>query len=159
MNIFIETSIVNNILDLDETPQDPFSKRQKECLEQILEEYSKGTLSLFVNPSVLFQINNTTDEERKSKLLLVFNRFNFHDFTTFVFPLTFPLHFLTKEQNNEIDNICNEHPQLKKDRKMIADVAFNDNIDVLLTTDKDLARQVRRIGLVKFMLPCELVAI
>jgi len=158
MNIFIETSVVNNILDLDEKPQDPFGKSQMVCLGQILERFSKGTISLIVNPSVLLQIKGTKDEERKNALLLVFNRFNFHDFTAFVFPLTFPLHFLTKEQYSEIDQICKEHPGLKKDRKIIADAGFNDKLDVLLTTDKDLAHQVRQVGKVKFMLPCELLA-
>ena len=70
MNIFVETSIVNNILDLNEKRTDLFGKKQMDCLRLILEESSAGKISLFINASVIEQINNTKDEKRRKDILL-----------------------------------------------------------------------------------------
>jgi hypothetical protein len=73
-----------------------------------------------------------------------------------IFPIHFPATFMTTGQSEIIEEICRKHPHLETDRKIMADAAFNEKIDIFLTTDKDLAHQVIRIGKVKFMLPSEL---
>ena len=133
MNIFIETSIVNNILDLNEKRTNLFGKNQTECLRLILEEASTGKVSLFINPSVLEQINNTPDETRKRKLLQKCKGFKFEEFNLTIFPFTFPATFITQEQSAFVDKICKKHPALVRDQKIIADAGFNDKMDVLLS--------------------------
>ena len=44
---------------------------------------------------------------------------------------------------------------MQPDRKILADSAFNKDMDILLTTDRDLA-ELKQFGTVKIMLPKEL---
>ncbi len=43
---------------------------------------------------------------------------------------------LSKEQAEILDKIC-DYPSLRKDKKIIADAAFCESIDILLTTDRN----------------------
>ena len=126
-------------------------------LELILREYvNADKVTLFVNPSVKQQINNTTVEKRRSELLVKFNELHFTELNLTIFPFHFPAQFISDEQATVIQQLCTEHPSLIRDQKIIADAAFDSFIDVLLTTDKNLAHQVCKIGSVKFLLPKEL---
>ena len=158
MNVFIETTIINNILDLEgNRPTNTTWQDNIKYLKLLLDRLvDVGDMTFYVNPTVKWQINNTKDEQRKEGLLANFKEFQFTEFNITYFPFYFPAKFLTKEQSVLIKQLCKEHPALSKDRKIIADAGFNENIDVLLTTDKDLAHQVRQLGKVKFMLPKEL---
>ncbi len=158
MNVFIETSIVNNVLDLEESrPNDTTGQENIKYLELLLSEpVVTGEMIFYTNPSVKWQINNTKDEQRKEGLLTKFKEFQFTEFNLTIFPFHFPATFISKEQSALINELCKEHPALSRDKKIMADAGFNENIDVLLTTDKDLAHQVRQLGKVKFMLPKEL---
>ena len=113
-------------------------------------------MTFYVNPTVKWQINNTKDEQRKEGLLAKFKEFQFTEFNISIFPFYFPVTFISEEQSALIDKLCKDHPALSRDKKIIADAAFNEYIDVLLTTDKNLAHQVCQLGKVKFMLPKEL---
>ena len=158
MNVFVETSIVNNVLDLEEKRQNNLTWQENiKYLKLLLSgPVATGDVIFYVNPSVKWQINNTKVEQRKNGLLAKFEEFQFIEFNLTIFPFHFPATFVTEEQAALVDELCKEHPALFKDNKIIADAAFNDNIDVLLTTDKDLAHQVCQLGKVKFMLPKEL---
>ena len=158
MNVFIETSIVNNVLDLEEKRQNNLTwKENIKYLKLLLSRpVATGDMIFYVNQSVKWQINNTKVKQRKEGLLAKFNEFQFTEFNTTVFPWCFPVTFLSKDQSALLDKLCKEHPALSRDEKIMADAAFNKNIDVLLTTDKDLAHQVCQLGKVKFMLPKEL---
>lgn len=158
MNVFIDTTIVNYVLDIEESrPDDPTWQENVNYLRQLLDgPVTRGDMTFYVNPSVMWQINNTEEQERKATLLAKFKEFQFTEFNVTIFPFHFPAKFITEEQAVLIDKLCEEHPALARDRKIIADAAFSEEIDVLLTTDKDLAHQVCQLGKVKFMLPKEL---
>lgn len=38
-----------------------------------------------------------------------------------------------------LNKVCKSNPELRKDKKIIADLAFCKEIDILLTTDRNLA--------------------
>jgi hypothetical protein len=158
MNVFVDTSIVNNLLDLEEhRAYDSNRQENVKYLKQILKgPVAVGSVTLYVNPSVKQQIDNTEDEKRKAKLLAKCHEFRFTEFNLTIFPFHFPAKFVSLEQTVFIQQLCTEHPGLLKDEKIIADAGFDDNIDVLLTTDKKLAHQVGHVGKVKFLLPKEL---
>lgn len=158
MNVFIETSIVNNLFDLEvRRPDDATGQENTKYLVLLISgPVTNKEMSFYVNPSVKWQINNTKDDQRKEALLAKFMGFQFTEFNVTIFPFYFPAKFISKEQSVLIEQLCREHPALSRDRKIIADAAFNENIDILLTTDRDLAHQVCQLGQVKFMLPKEL---
>lgn len=158
MNVFIETSIVNNVLDLEESrPSDTTGQENSEYLKLLLSgPVATGEMIFYVNPSVRWQINNTKDEQHKEGLLAKLSEFEFTELNLTIFPFHFPAKFISKEQSALIDELCKDHPALFRDKKIIADAAFNEYINVLLTTDKNLAHQVCQLGKVKFMLPKEL---
>ncbi len=158
INIFIDTSIVNNLLDLDKREHnDPTWEKNVRFLKILISgPVMSGEMVLYVNPSVKNQINDMNDIKRKEELLSKFGEFKFEEFNLTIFPFTFPATFIAQEHSDLIETICKEHSKLESDRKIIADAAFNEKIHVLLTTDKNLAHQVRKIGKVRFFLPEEL---
>lgn len=110
----------------------------------------------FVNPTVMSQIQATNNPVRRKALVGIADEFRFTEYKMSIFPFSFPARFLSTEQKNNIRQLCVEHPSLEKDQKILADAAFNENIDVLLTTDDDLPRKVPQIGKVKVMRPKQL---
>ena len=156
MNVFVDTSIVNNLLDLEESNASSLGEQDAKYLRLILKDYvNANKVTLFVNPSVKQQIDNTKDEKRMAELHAKFHELHFTEFNLTIFPFRFPARFISKEQSTFMQQLCAKHPALLKDRKIIADAAFNDRIDILLTTDKEMAHQVRQVGKVKFLLPKE----
>ena len=158
MNVFIDTSIVNCILDIEEDrPEDLIWQQDIKYIKLLLDgPVSRGEITFYVTPTVKWQIENTEDDKRRKGLQTIFEKFQFTEFNITVFPFHFPAKFISEEQGVLIEKICAEHPKLSLDRKIIADSAFDDNIDILLTTDRKLARQVGQIGKVRFMLPRQL---
>ena len=158
INVFVDTSIINNLFDLEQPRDDhPTWTQNVEYIELLLSgPISSGKIVLYVNPSVKQQISNTPDAKRRQELLSRFDELKLEEFNLTRFPFSFPGTFASKEQVDLIDSICIRHPKLERDWKIIGDAAFNDKIDILLTTDKKLAHQVAKIGKVSFMLPKEL---
>lgn len=99
MNVFIDTTIVNYALDIEESrPDDPTWQKNVNYLRHLLGgPVTKGDMTFYVNPSVMWQINNTEDQERKAKLLAMFREFRFTEFNLTVFPFHFPVKFITEE--------------------------------------------------------------
>jgi hypothetical protein len=158
MNVFIDTSIVNYMLELNKPrPNDTTWQDNIKYIEQLINgPVANGDIIFYVNPSVNSQINNTKNKKRKMVLLSKFKEFKFKEFNVTIFPFRFPATFISKKQSTMLNDLCTKHPALSNDRKIIADSAFNKNIDVLLTTDTNLAHQVKHLDGVKFMLPKEL---
>ncbi len=77
MNVFLETSIVNNILDLEEKRQNNLTWQQNmKYLKLLLSKpVATGDMTFYVNPSVKWQINNTKVKQRKNRLLAKFKEF------------------------------------------------------------------------------------
>lgn len=157
MNVFVDNSIVNNLLDLEVNSASGLNVQDAKYLKLILKDYvNTSKVTFIVNPSVKHQIDNTPDKKRRAELQAKFHQLRFTEFNLTPFPFYFPATFISKEQSIFIQQLCTKHPALLKDQKIIADAAFNDSISFLLTTDKDLAHQVCKIGKVKFLLPKEL---
>jgi len=100
MNVFVDTSIVNNLLDLEEHREnDPNWLENVKYLNLILKgSVAAGSVTLYVNPSIKQQIDNTKDEKRKTKLLEKFREFHFTEFNLTIFPFQFPAKFVSEEQ-------------------------------------------------------------
>jgi len=143
MNVFVDTCIINRVLDLEASPSDLKWQEDRRYLQRLVNgPVACGTMTLFVNPSVISQIEATKDPERRNALLSVAKQFKFTEFNMSIFPFTFPVWFLSAAQKAEIQRLCMDHPALANDEKILADSAFNENIDVLLTTDKEVTRKV-----------------
>lgn len=102
MNVFIETSIVNNVLDLEERrPNETTGQENVKYLKLLLSgPVATGDMTFYVNPSVRWQINNTKDEQRKEGLLAKLKEFQFTEFNLTIFPFHFPAKFISKEQSD-----------------------------------------------------------
>jgi len=157
MNVFVDTCIVNRILDLEASPPHSRWQEDREYLRRLLNEpVASGTMKFFINPTVISQIEATRNTERRDALLSAVQQFEFTEFNMTIFPFRFPAKFLSKAQKAEIQQLCLTYPALERDKKILADSALNETIDVLLTTDRDLVRKVPQFGKAKVMLPKQL---
>ena len=153
MNVFLDTSIVNNLLDSDKPTNDLTFRENVKYIELIMKS---PVVVGVVSPTVKQQLENTADSKRRERLISKFNEFHFKEFVGGLeFPLRFPLGFMSKQQEEIIEEVHNKRPALRSDLNIIKDAAFIKEIDVLLTTDKDLAG-LRMIGKVRFLRPKEL---
>lgn len=156
LNVFVDTCIVNRILDLEESrPDREWEEDRKYLMELQSGPVVSGIIKLFVNPSVMRQVKATTVPERREALVNIAKQFKFTEFNMPSFPFSFPARFFSTAQKAKIRQLCLERPYLRKDRKILADSAFNKDMDVLMTTDRDLAK-LQQLGTVKIMLPREL---
>ena len=157
MNVFLDTSIVNRILDLEEMRPDAHWEQDREYLNNLLNgPVSGGSMTFLVNPTVMSQISDTPDFERRRRLSYIAERFRFTEFNMTILPFSLPARFLSEEQKVEIQGICSQYPSLIRDQKILADAAFGEGIDILLTTDRELAHKVPLLGRLKVMLPRDL---
>jgi hypothetical protein len=157
MNIFVDTCTVNRITDLEVSRAED-SKWEEDCkyLKRLSSEpQASGIMKFIYNPSVISEVEATKDTQRRDTLLSTLKRLGFTEFNMTIFPFHFPAQLLSEEQKAEIERLCQKYPALEKDKKILADSAFNETIDVLLTTDRDLSK-VRQLGKIKVMLPKEL---
>ncbi|MCK4735710.1 MAG: hypothetical protein KAT65_24865 [Methanophagales archaeon] len=138
LDIFFDTCIINRILYLDKRKSDAKSEEDREYLDKILNLCAEeGKINFFVNPSVKTEITNTTNKSRREKLLKVCSQYNFNPFNKTILPFSFPATFISDEEVEILNALCEDNPALKKDIKIIADSAFCEEIDVLLTTDRE----------------------
>jgi len=159
LRVFLDTTIVNRILDIEEPSQEgSLYEEDRFFLKKILETRELvQRLELYVNPSVKMEIEATKNDQRREELLKIFNSFKFILFTTTVFPIVFPATFLSEEEKLKLMKLCEANPSLVKDEKIIADAAFCQHIDVLLTTDRrHLANRGVCIEKLKICTPKEL---
>jgi len=142
---------------LEETRPDEHWEQDRAYLNNLLNgPVSGGTMTFLINPTVMSQIRDTPDFERRRRLSSIAERFRFTELNMTIFPFSFPARLLSKEQKDEIQGICSQYPSLIRDQKILADAAFGEGIDVLLTTDRELAHKVRLLGRLKVMLPRDL---
>jgi len=157
VNVFADNCIVNRILDLEESrPDENWEEDRKYLMKLRYGPVASGKIKLFINPSVVSQVEATPDPERRKELMAVAEQFKFIEFNMTIFPFSFPAHFLSTTQKAEIQKLCMQHPALARDEKILADAAFNERIEVLLTTDRDLVGQGAQLGKVRIMLPKQL---
>jgi predicted DNA-binding protein (UPF0278 family) len=154
INIFADTSIINRMCIEEKNDQ---YEEDRTFLSKILNLSIKNThIKIFVNPSVKQEIKSTPDQERREKLLNIFNRFHFTEFNKSIFGktkkgkekgITFPVNFLTLEEKRFCQELKQEMPSLTDDMKIIADALFNKEIDILLSVEHHIHED-----LVKFLL-------
>lgn len=156
VNVFVDTCIVNRVLDLEKSrPDHQWQEDRKYLLELQRGPVASGIIKLFINPSVMSQVKATEEPERREALINIATRFKFTEFNMTIFSFRFPARFLSPAQKAKIQQLCTGHPNLIPDEKILADSAFNEGMDVLLTTDRHLAK-LQQLGTVKIMLPKEL---
>jgi hypothetical protein len=159
INIFLDTNIINRILDIDkEVPDNITYEEDRDFLRKILDISSKNKqIKLYVNPSVKIEIEKTKDAHRREKLLKIFEKHNFIPFNKTIFPFRFPATFVSNKEIKILEALCNKKKGREKDKKIIADSAFCEVIDVLLTTDREhLANGGIKIRHLKIFSPKEL---
>jgi hypothetical protein len=157
MSIFLDTSIANRILDLKETRPDVRWEQDRVYLNKLLKgPVARGAMIFLVNPTVMSQIRDTPDSERRRRLVSIAKRHKFTEFNMAIFPFSFPARLFSKKQKDEIESICSQYPSLISDQKILADAAFGKGIDVLLTTDRELVRKAPQLGWLQVMLPRDL---
>lgn len=158
LNIFLDTGIINRILELDKSESDAKYEEDRRYLGKILNLCSEeDKINFFVKPSVKTEICNTSNKSRKQKLLKVCAQYNFKPFNKTIFPFSFPATFISDEEIEILNALCEDNPALKKDIKIIADSAFCKEIDILLTTDrKHLAEKGFHLQHLEIFTPKEL---
>jgi len=140
MDVLIDTCTVNRLLDIDEPADgDRNYEEDRSCLSRITKEYVEcGSVRLLVNPTVKSEIDKTPDAARRRELQEQFAQHLFTPFSAAVFPITFPVTFLTDEQKKALEDLFARLPvKYRKDRKIFADAMCNKEIAVLLTTDRE----------------------
>ncbi len=158
MNVFCDTCTVNRHLDLENSkPDDRRYEEDREYLMKLLSgPVTSGTMKMFVNPSVLAQLEATRckNPERAKALIAKAKGYHFTESSRTVFPISLstPAQFLSQEQKAKLQRMVAKRPRLRDDEKIIADSAFHRDMDVLLTTDLELAG-LEELGTVKVMLP------
>ena len=158
-NIFIDTNIVNLILDIDVENSNDFTyEEDRYYMKEILKVVAKDNrFRLYVNPTVKQEIDACPDSKRRDSLLNIFNDLNLTSFNLTILPFVLPATLISEEQAKMIDDLCRENTGLKKDKKIIADSAFCKEIDILLTADrKHLADKNLKIGSLKICTPKKL---
>ena len=136
LNIFLDTCIINRILDLDKPESDTKYEEDRNYLIKILDLFSKNKIKFFINPSVKTEISKTMDRLRRHKLLDICSRYEFISFNKNFFPLYFPFTFVSEEKIKLLNALCEDNPALNKDIKIIADPVFCTSMDIVLTTDR-----------------------
>lgn len=153
INIYVDTSIINKICDIDIKRTDPHNEEDRKFLSKILK---KSNIRLLVNLSIKQEIENTQDQRRREELLNTFSKYQFIPFNKFIWGTTkagkeksiaFPVNFLKPEEKEFCEELEQKLPRLKDDMKIIADGIFNKDIDILLSTDIHIYKD-----LVKFIL-------
>jgi hypothetical protein len=140
INAFVDTNIVNRILDIEiSKPSDLLYEEDRLYLSKIIEEYVKKDIVIFIaNPTIKQQIEATKDLIKRDQLLDKLAQFHFTSFNKTVFPFTFPGTFVTEKEKNILNELESIMPKgFKKDSKVFLDSLGNEEIEVLLTTDRD----------------------
>ena len=140
VGVFVDTCTVNRILDMIEVKTHAtVYEEDRLYLTKLVEQYVKdGIIYFIVNPSVKKEIERTINAQRRKDLLTTFNQLHFTFYNKTIFPIVFPATFLTQEEKEILEQLYRDLPQeFKKDEKIFADVIFNQQIEILLTTDRE----------------------
>ena len=138
INAFVDTSTVNRILEIDAREvKDALYEEDRLYLSKIMGYVEKGIVQFIVNPSVKQEIEKTSNPHRKKQLLVLFDQFHFTPYNKTIFPFTFPAHFITEEEGEELEELCKKIVGFKKDEKIFLDAVANSQVEVLLTTDRE----------------------
>jgi predicted nucleic acid-binding protein len=138
VKVFVDTSIVNRILELDfNYKKNTIYEEDKIYILKIKKEFvDTNRVQLIVNPSVKREIKNTADIQRRGKLLALFKQFQFTEYNKTIFPFTFPATFLTDNEKPMLRELEKKIKGFKKDAKIFLDAVSNEKIEILLTTDR-----------------------
>ncbi|MBI4267895.1 MAG: hypothetical protein HY662_03820 [Chloroflexi bacterium] len=139
INVFLDTSIVNRILDINcDKPDQREYEEDREYLPKIIENYvRKDVVQFFVNPSVKQEIEETSNLQRKMELLALSSQFHFTPFNKTVFPFVFPATFVIEEEKRMLEELRTNIKGFGKDAKIFIDAVANSQVEVLLTTDRE----------------------
>ena len=91
-NIFIDTNIVNLILDIDVENSNDFTyEEDRYYMKEILKVVAKDNrFRLYVNPTVKQEIDACPDSKRRDSLLNIFNDLNLTSFNLTILPFVLP---------------------------------------------------------------------
>ena len=141
IGVFVDTSTVNRVLDMDmdKKLRDSMDEEDRLYLSKIVEQYVKNDIvRLIVNPTVKQEIKKTPDLQRRDDLLMKFNQFHFTSYNKTIFPFVFPATFLVSKEKETLKQLFESLPKgFKKDEKIFADAVFNQRIELLLTADRE----------------------
>jgi hypothetical protein len=162
IGVFVDTSTVNRILDINvKKVNDSKYEEDREYLTKIVKQHIKSDIIRFiVNPTVKGEIQNTKDLQTRERLLDQFDQLPFTSYNKSVFPLYFPVTFLTEEEKKTLKEVFQDIPSFKKDERIFADALFNSQIEVLLTNDREhlandtFRSRIQRKGLDKKIKVC-----
>jgi hypothetical protein len=140
IGVFVDTSTVNTVFNMDKkVPASSYNDEEDRLyLPKIVEQYVENdVVRLIVNPTVEQEIKRTPDLQKRDDLLMRFNQFHFTSYNKTIFPFHFPATFLASEEKEALKQIFEDLPKkFKKDKKILADAVFNQQIELLLTTDR-----------------------
>jgi hypothetical protein len=139
IGVFVDTSTVNRVLDMDKKLRASMDKEDRLYLSKIVEQYVKNNVvRLIVNPTVKQEIKKTPDLQRRDDLLMKFNQFHFTSYNKTIFPFVFPATFLASKEKETLKQLFEALPKgFKKDEKIFADAVFSQQIELLLTADRE----------------------
>ncbi len=140
INSFVDTNIVNRILDIEVSkPRNLPYEEDRLYLTKIIKGYvERGVIKLVANPTIKQQIESTSDLQRRVLLLDKLAHISFISFNKSIFPFAFPVTFITDIETSMLQELESEISKgFNKDEKVFLDALSNEDIDVLLTTDRD----------------------
>ena len=155
ISIFVDTSIINRLCDIDIEKTTALYEEDRKFLSEISK---RPNVRFLVNPSIKQEIENTQDQRRREELLNAFSKYPFISFNKSIWgktkygkekSFTFPAHFLSPEEEEFCEELERKFPCLEDDMKIIADGIFNRDIDILLSTDPHIYRDLAKFVLDK----------
>jgi predicted nucleic acid-binding protein len=136
-NVFIDTSTVNRIKDLDVKKNNIKYEEDRQYLSKIMQEYVvQNLVEFFVNPSIKHEIDNTSDANTRKDLVEVFNKFHYTEYNKTIYPFHFPAWYVTEEEKLVLDELKVKIKNFEKDAKPFLDAISNSQVNILLTTDR-----------------------
>jgi len=170
IGVFVDTSTVNTVLNMDKkVPASSYNdKEDRLYLSKIVKQFVKSDIvRLIVNPTVEQEIKRTPDLQRRDDLLMKFNQFHFTSYNKTIFPFVLPATLFASEDKETLKQLFEDLPkEFKKDKKILADAVFNQQIELLLTVDREhlandrLRNSLESVGLdkkIKVFTPKELL--
>jgi hypothetical protein len=140
IGVFVDTSTVNRVLDMDmdKKLRDSVDEEDRLYLSKVVEQYVKNDIVRFiVNPTVKQEIKKTPDLQRRDSLLMKFNQFHFTSYNKTIFPFVLPATFVASEEKETLKQLFEGLPkEFKRDEKIFADAVFSQQIELVLTVDR-----------------------
>ena len=138
IGVFVDTSTVNRVLDMDKKLRASMDKEDRLYLSKIVEQYVKNNVvRLIVNPTVKQEIKKTPDLQRRDDLLMKFNQFHFTSYNKTILPFVLPATFVASKEKEILKQLFEGFPkEFKRDEKIFADAVFSQQVELLLTADR-----------------------